>query len=111
MCYLQTGQDWWTWRRRRRRLIPALMRVSVVYSILMHCMDDLRVKYFTATSASDPWSSESSGSFLTLHLIPGQNWFDWGESLEPGLVSEEFLRPLVHPTPAEKKVLLHLNLF
>ncbi|XP_029687135.1 neurocan core protein-like isoform X1 [Takifugu rubripes] len=62
----------------------------------------------SANASSDPWSSESSGSFLTLHLIPGQNWFDWGESLEPGLGSEEFLRPLVNPTPAEKKAILKI---
>lgn len=56
------------------------------------------------TSAPDPWSSEFSGSFVTLQLVPGQSRFDWGESLDPGLDSEEFLRPLVNPTPAEKKV-------
>ncbi|KAG8014107.1 Neurocan core protein, partial [Nibea albiflora] len=56
-------------------------------------------------ASSDPWSSESSGSFVTLQLIPGQSVLDWGESLEPGPDSEEFLRPPVHPTPAEKKVI------
>ncbi|XP_042354489.1 neurocan core protein-like [Plectropomus leopardus] len=55
--------------------------------------------------SSDPWSSESSGSFVTLQLIPGQILSDWGEPLEPGPDSEEFLRPPVHPTPAEKKVI------
>lgn len=86
------------------------MVVSVISSILMHCVGererDLRIKELTVTPASDPWSSESSGSFVTLQLIPGQSWFEWGESLDPGLDSEEFLRPLVNPTPAEKKVLL-----
>ncbi|XP_034470389.1 neurocan core protein-like isoform X2 [Hippoglossus hippoglossus] len=56
-------------------------------------------------AASDPWSSESSGSYVTLQLIPGQSSLDWGEQLEPGPDSEEFLRPPVHPTPAEKKVI------
>lgn len=84
------------------------MLVSVISSILMHCVDegDLRLKDLAVTPASDPWSSESSGSFVTLQLIPGQSWFDWGETLDPGLDSEEFLRPLANPTPAEKKVLL-----
>lgn len=63
------------------------------------------------SSASDPWSSESSGSFVTLQLIPGQSVLDWGEPLEPGPDSEEFLRPPVHPTPAEKKVSLGLSLY
>ncbi|XP_044074903.1 neurocan core protein-like [Siniperca chuatsi] len=54
----------------------------------------------------DPWSSESSSeSFVTLQLIPGQTLLDWGEPLEPGPNSEEFLRPPVHPTPAEKKAI------
>lgn len=110
MLYLPTGQDWWTWRRR---LIPAQMLVRVIYSILMHCLGerDLRIKDITVISASDPWSSDSSGSFVSLQLIPGQNWFDRGESLDPGLDSEEFLQPLVKPTPAEKKVLLQLSFF
>ncbi|XP_041658499.1 neurocan core protein-like isoform X2 [Cheilinus undulatus] len=56
-------------------------------------------------ATSDPWSSESSGSFVTLQLIPGQSLFDWGEPLEPGPDSEEFLRPPVPPTPADKKVI------
>ncbi|XP_034557946.1 neurocan core protein-like isoform X2 [Notolabrus celidotus] len=55
--------------------------------------------------SSDPWSSESSGSFVTLQLIPGQSLLDWGEMLEPGPDSEDFLRPPVEPTPAEKKVI------
>lgn len=60
---------------------------------------------FTSLSqASDPWSSESSTTYVTLQLIPGQNSFDWGASLEPGPDSEEFLLPPVHPTPPEKKV-------
>ncbi|KAK5613906.1 hypothetical protein CRENBAI_014671, partial [Crenichthys baileyi] len=50
----------------------------------------------------DPWSSES---FVTLQLIPGQSSFDWGELLEPGPDSDEFLQPPVHPTPTEKKVI------
>uniref|UniRef100_A0A3B4UX11 Neurocan n=2 Tax=Seriola dumerili TaxID=41447 RepID=A0A3B4UX11_SERDU len=58
-----------------------------------------------ADASTDPWSSESSGSYLTLQLIPGQSSLDWGELLEPGPDSEEFLRPPVHPTPAEKKVI------
>ncbi|CAG07718.1 unnamed protein product [Tetraodon nigroviridis] len=62
----------------------------------------------SADASSDPWSSESSGSFVTLQLIPGQSWFDWGESLDPGLDSEEFLRPLVNPTPAEKKTIMKI---
>lgn len=105
MFCLPTGRDWWTWRRRP---LPALMLVSLISSILMHRVGerDLRIKDLAVTPASDPWSSESSGSFVTLQLIPGQSWFDWGESLDPGLDSEEFLRPLVSPTPAEKKVLL-----
>lgn len=73
-------------------------------------MKDLRVKSLSVTPASDPWSSESSGSFVTLQLIPGLSWFDSGESLDPGLDSE-FLRPLVNPTPAEKKVLFFLFIF
>ncbi|XP_068593903.1 neurocan core protein-like [Cebidichthys violaceus] len=56
-------------------------------------------------ASSDPWSSESSGSFVTLQLIPGQKLLDWGEPLEPGPDSEEFLRPPVDPTPADKKVI------
>ncbi|XP_045908453.1 neurocan core protein-like [Micropterus dolomieu] len=56
-------------------------------------------------ASSGPWSSESSGSFVTLQLIPGQSFLDWGEPLEPGPDSQEFLRPPVHPTPAEKKVI------
>lgn len=40
---------------------------------------------------------------MSLQLIPGQS-LDWGESLESGPDSEEFLRPPVDPTPAEKKV-------
>ncbi|KAM6990402.1 neurocan core protein-like isoform 1-T2 [Tautogolabrus adspersus] len=56
-------------------------------------------------ASPDSWSSDSSGSFVTLQLIPGQSLLDWGESLEPGPESEEFLRPPVQPTPAEKKVI------
>ncbi|KAM3604453.1 uncharacterized protein V6R79_011196 [Siganus canaliculatus] len=59
----------------------------------------------SSEESSDPWSSESSGSFVTLQLIPGQSSLDWGESLEPGPDSEEFLRPPVEPTPADKKVI------
>lgn len=56
-------------------------------------------------SGSDPWSSEFSDTFVSLQLIPGQS-LDWGEPLESGPDSEEFLRPPVDPTPAEKKVSL-----
>lgn len=63
------------------------------------------------SSATDPWSSDSSGRFVTLQLIPGQRSLDWGEVLEPGPDSEEFLRPPVHPTAAEKKVGLILNFY
>ncbi|XP_039999999.1 neurocan core protein-like [Xiphias gladius] len=59
----------------------------------------------SADASTDPWSSESSGSYVTLQLIPGQSSLDWGELMEPGPDSEEFLRPPVHPTPAEKKVI------
>ncbi|XP_054595347.2 neurocan core protein isoform X2 [Nothobranchius furzeri] len=52
-----------------------------------------------------PWTSESSVSFVTLQLIPGQSSFDWGELMEPGPNSEEFIRPPVRPTPAEKEVI------
>lgn len=41
---------------------------------------------------------------MTLQLTPGQSSFDWGELLEPGPDSEEFLQPPVHPTPTEKQV-------
>lgn len=41
---------------------------------------------------------------MTLQLIPGQTLLDWGEPLEPGPDSEEFLRPPVDATPADKKV-------
>uniref|UniRef100_A0A1A8HTD8 Neurocan a n=3 Tax=Nothobranchius kuhntae TaxID=321403 RepID=A0A1A8HTD8_NOTKU len=54
---------------------------------------------------TDPWTSESSVSFVTLQLIPGQSSFDWGELMEPGPNSEEFIRPPVRPTPAEKEVI------
>lgn len=40
---------------------------------------------------------------MSLQLIPGQT-LDWGEPLESGPDSEEFLQPPVDPTPAEKKV-------
>ncbi|XP_070775304.1 neurocan core protein-like [Enoplosus armatus] len=66
---------------------------------------DLEEEASLHSTSSDPWSSESSGSFVTLQLIPGQSFFDWGETLEPGPDSEEFLRPPVHPTPAEKKAI------
>ncbi|XP_074544598.1 neurocan core protein-like [Halichoeres trimaculatus] len=59
----------------------------------------------SADASSDPWSSEPSGSFMTLQLVPGQSLLDWGELLEPGPDSEEFLRPPVEPTPADKKVI------
>lgn len=56
-------------------------------------------------ASSDPWSEESSGSFVTLKMVPGQTELDWGEPLEPGPDSEEFFRPPVKPTPADKKVM------
>ncbi|XP_055007722.1 neurocan core protein-like [Boleophthalmus pectinirostris] len=56
-------------------------------------------------ASSDPWSEQSSESFITLRMVPGQPSLDWGELLEPGPESEEFLRPPVKPTPAEKKVM------
>ncbi|KAK5919418.1 hypothetical protein CgunFtcFv8_023315 [Champsocephalus gunnari] len=59
----------------------------------------------SADASSDPWSAESSGSFITLQLIPGQILSDWGEPLEPGPDSDQFLRPPVHPTVADKKVI------
>ncbi|KAJ4936930.1 hypothetical protein JOQ06_001514, partial [Pogonophryne albipinna] len=59
----------------------------------------------SADASSDPWSAESSGSFVTLQLIPGQILSDWGEPLEPGPDSDQFLRPPVHPTVADKKVI------
>ncbi|XP_029381266.1 neurocan core protein-like [Echeneis naucrates] len=55
--------------------------------------------------ATDPWSSESSESYVTLKLIPGQSSLDWGELLEPGPDSEEFLQPPAHPPTAEKKAI------
>ncbi|GLD58592.1 neurocan core protein-like isoform X1, partial [Lates japonicus] len=59
----------------------------------------------SADASADPWSSESSESYVTLQLIPGQSSLDWGEPLEPGPDSEEFVQPPVHPTPADKKVI------
>ncbi|XP_026169648.1 neurocan core protein-like [Mastacembelus armatus] len=59
----------------------------------------------SADPSTGPWSSDSSGPYVTLQLIPGQSSLDWGEPLEPGPDSEEFLRPPVHPTPADKKVI------
>lgn len=61
------------------------------------------------SSDADPWSSESSGSFVTLQLVPGQDSLDWGELVEPGPDSEEYLRPPVHPTVPEKKVGVRLS--
>ncbi|XP_068422341.1 neurocan core protein-like isoform X2 [Clinocottus analis] len=66
---------------------------------------DLEEEASAHNASSDPWSSESSGSFVTLQLIPGQHLSDWGEPLEPGPDSEEFLRPPVNPTPADKKAI------
>lgn len=65
----------------------------------------------TPSTASDPWSSETSGVYLTLQLGPDQSSLDWGESLEPGPDSEEFLRPPATPIPAEKKVDLVLSCY
>ncbi|XP_076000891.1 neurocan core protein-like [Genypterus blacodes] len=55
-------------------------------------------------ASSDPWSSETSGVYLTLQFSPDHRSLDWGESLEPGPDSEEFLRPPVTSAP-EKKVI------
>ncbi|KAM9720131.1 neurocan core protein-like isoform 1-T2 [Menidia menidia] len=66
---------------------------------------DLEQEASPYIASTDPWSSESSRSFVTLQLVPGQSSFDWGEPLEPGPDSEEFLRPPVDPTPTEKKVI------
>ncbi|XP_072220103.1 neurocan core protein-like isoform X2 [Leuresthes tenuis] len=66
---------------------------------------DLEEEASPHSASVDPWSSESSGSFVTLQMIPGKSSFDWGEPLEPGPDSEEFLQPPVDPTPAEKKVI------
>ncbi|KAF7661781.1 hypothetical protein LDENG_00254430 [Lucifuga dentata] len=66
---------------------------------------DLEEEEATLQSASDPWSSEFSGVYMTLKLSPDQSSSDWGEVLEPGPDSEEFLLPPVPPTPAEKKVI------
>ncbi|XP_041847825.1 neurocan core protein-like [Melanotaenia boesemani] len=66
---------------------------------------DLDEETFPHSSSIDPWSSESSGSFMTLQLNPEQSSFDWGEPLEPGPDSEEFLQPPVDPTPAEEKAI------
>ncbi|XP_057712441.1 neurocan core protein-like [Corythoichthys intestinalis] len=57
---------------------------------------------FNINASSDPWSSESPQSYVSLQIFPGQS-IDWGEPLEPD--SPEFLRPPVVPTPAEKKVI------
>ncbi|XP_061551139.1 neurocan core protein-like isoform X2 [Phycodurus eques] len=53
-------------------------------------------------ASSDPWSTESSESYVSLRVFPGQS-IDWGEPFQPD--STEFLRPSVFPTPAEKKVI------
>jgi len=102
MFHLQTGQDWLTLRKK-----PPL-RVLVSLVALTHASFDLRrqclMSFSQLSEAVDPWSSESSGSFVTLQMIPGKSSFDWGEPLEPGPDSEEFLQPPVDPTPAEKKV-------
>lgn len=55
---------------------------------------------------TDPWSSESSGAYETLQIIPGPSSFDWGEPLELGADSGGFLHPSVLPTSAEKRVRL-----
>ncbi|KAM4727675.1 neurocan core protein-like [Anableps anableps] len=66
---------------------------------------DLEEEESANRTSLDPWSSESSESFVTLQLTPGQSSFDWGKLLEPGPDSEEFLLPPVHPTPTEKKAI------
>ncbi|XP_068196849.1 neurocan core protein-like [Antennarius striatus] len=55
-----------------------------------------------ADNSSDPWRSESPGSFVTFQMIPGQSLL---ETLEPGPDSEEFLLPPAPPAPTEKKVI------
>ncbi|XP_028987073.1 neurocan core protein-like [Betta splendens] len=55
--------------------------------------------------STDRWSSDFSGSYVTLRLIPGQSSLEWEDPLEPGPDSEEFLRPPVYPTATEKKVI------
>ncbi|XP_035993963.1 neurocan core protein isoform X1 [Fundulus heteroclitus] len=66
---------------------------------------DLGEEESSNSSTVDPWSSESSDLFVTLQLSPGQRLFDWGELMEPEPDSGEFLQPLVHPTPTEKKAI------
>ncbi|KAG7461362.1 neurocan core protein-like, partial [Solea senegalensis] len=66
---------------------------------------DLEEEAALHSTDAHPWSTESSAFFVTLQLIPGQSSLDWGEPLEPGPDSEEFLQPPVQPTAAEKKVM------
>ncbi|KAM8838530.1 neurocan core protein-like [Synchiropus picturatus] len=58
-----------------------------------------------SNTSSDPWSTEESGSLVTLRLTPGQSSLDWGEFLEPGPDSVEFLQPSELTTPSEKKAI------
>ncbi|PWA25117.1 hypothetical protein CCH79_00005216 [Gambusia affinis] len=66
---------------------------------------DIEEEESSNRTSLDPWSSESSESFVTLQLTPGQSSFDWGELPEPGPDSGEFLQPPAHPTPTEKKAI------
>ncbi|XP_037132276.1 neurocan core protein-like isoform X1 [Syngnathus acus] len=63
---------------------------------------DLEEDLLSVNASSDPWSSESSDSYVSLQKFPGQS-IDWGEPFEPD--SPEFLRPPAVPTPAEKKLI------
>ncbi|KAM6948327.1 neurocan core protein-like [Aplochiton taeniatus] len=59
-------------------------------------------------SAKASWSSETSEEYVTLQLSPRQSSLDWGDSMEVGPDSEEFLRPPapISPTAAtDKKVI------
>ncbi|XP_034039882.1 neurocan core protein-like isoform X2 [Thalassophryne amazonica] len=64
---------------------------------------DEDVTQHIADASSDPWSSESSGMYVTLQISSEQSSFKWGDPLEPGPESEEFLRPPVSPTTVMKK--------
>lgn len=101
--YHPTGQDWLTWRTSHHLL--ALILVRLINN--MDASTDIQtlwiITHLTVFSVSDPWSAESSGSFVTLQIIPGQSSLDWGEPLESGPDSEEFIQPQL-PTPTEKKV-------
>lgn len=105
MLHPPTGRGWSTLRRRRTlsTLVSLITNNDISGKKIVWRMLWLIIDLF-GSAATDPWSSESSGAYVTLQLIPEQSSLDWGELLEPGPDSEEFLRPPVHPTPAEKKV-------